>query len=388
MMLSCEAKGGLMKREWTLTRRTALLQALSFGMLVTSTASGLAGCSKGEPDVTDNTAEEEPPSGSPSSEAVLPYPLLPLDELKALTPDETTSAAKEAGVLKTTYMYDYAPYGGKRSALLAEDGTLPLASYTKSAAEVCPIVTASSAFYPATAAILEAHFSQAAYEAAEQGLEPIATYTAFSALAEGEPLIVFASAPNDEQQADIDASGKDIRCEPVAREALIFYVRDDSRAEGEYPPFTSDEIRTAFTSEESDWQAFALEHGNGSTMCYEEFAQDSSWSLDVSNKTMLYPDMVSIIAGAALTDRSIGFAFHQFYQHNCSSPAMVFAEVDGVYPTWDTIRSGAYPVMFDMCVLYDADGPYAEAAEELIAWLRSDEGQNLVSDLGLCPLGA
>jgi len=183
-------------------------------------------------------------------------------------------------------------------------------------------------------------------------------------------------------------SCKDIRCEPVAREALIFYVRDDSRAEGEYPPFTSDEIRTAFTSEESDWQAFALEHGNGSTMCYEEFAQDSSWSLDVSNKTMLYPDMVSIIAGAALTDRSIGFAFHQFYQHNCSSPAMVFAEVDGVYPTWDTIRSGAYPVMFDMCVLYDADGPYAEAAEELIAWLRSDEGQNLVSDLGLCPLGA
>jgi phosphate transport system substrate-binding protein len=309
-----------------------------------------------------------------------------LEDLKALTPNETTSAAKKAGVLKTTYMYDYAPYGGKRSALLSEDAASSLASYTKSSIEACPIVTASSAFYPVTAAILEAHYNQVAYEAAEQGLEPIATYTAFDALAKGEPLVVFASAPNDEQQADLDASGRDIRCEPVAREALIFYVRDDARTEGDYPAFTAEEVRAAFTAEDTDWQAFALEHGNGSTMCYEEFAQGSSWSLDVSSKTLQYPDMVSIVAGAALTNRSIGFAFHQFYQHNCSSPAMVLAEVDGVRPTWDTIRSGAYHVLFDMCVLFDANGPYADAAKELVFWLRSDEGQNLVADLGLCPM--
>ena len=111
----------------------------------------------------------------------------------------------------------------------------------------------------------------------------------------------------------------------------------------------------------------------------------SSYSLDASDAAQIYPDMVSIIGGAALTDRSIGYAFHQFYRHNCSSPAMDLVAVDGVHPSWETIRDGSYPLLFDVCILYDAEGPYAAQAEALVSWLRSDEGCRLAYSVGLCP---
>ena len=359
------------------------------------------GCAGGAAQPQADESSQAPVAEAPAAEgsqvaqpqAARALPALELAELQALSPDETTAFAKDAGVLETTYMYRYEPFDAKLSTLVDTQGD-PVAAYAdlaKSDASVMPDIAASSAFYPFAATVVDARYTRDAYENSENGLAMAATPQAFADLAAGVPLIVIASEPNDDQKADIAASGRDIRCEPVAREALAFYVRDDGllaqgadagAGAGEIA-LTSDEIRRIYTSDDPAYTPFALEHGNGSTMCFEEFMTGSSGSLDVSARTQVYPDMVSIVGGAALTDRSIGFAFHQFYQHNCSSPAMELATVDGVALDWGTVRSGAYPVMFDVCVLYDADGPYAAEAEAFIAWLRSDEGRQVVYDVGL-----
>ena len=215
----------------------------------------------------------------------------------------------------------------------------------------------------------------------------MATGEAFKALAQGQDIVYVSSRPNDEQIAMLEASGYDIRCEPIAYEALIFYSRDMSLEKGAYATLTSDEIRTCYTSNTPAYTPVALEHGNGSTRCFEEFLSGQSSSLDVSDGTLIYPDMNSIIAGAALMDTSIGYAFHQFYYRNCSSPCLDFVAVDGIYPSWEAIRAGTYPVMCEVCVLYDAGGAHADEARAFIDWARTADGKQVSLDVGLCPYG-
>ena len=341
--------------------------------LVPST--GQLGSSENEP----NAQSEDDPD----------HPTVDLATLKTLSADDTVAWAKAIAELTTTRMGDYAPFTDNLSALL-DDAVNVRADLIAGAANgqdaVMPIM-ATSAFYPYTATLVEAYYTRDAYEASTTPLEPVATGEAFKALAAGQDIVYISSRPNDEQIAMLEASGLDIRCEPIAYEALIFYSRDESRQDGTYPTLSSDDIRACFTSAEPRYTGFALEHGNGSTRCFEEFLSGQSASLDVSGSVMMYPDMNSIIAGAALTDGSIGYAFHQFYHRNCSSCLLDLVAVDGIYPSWENIRSGAYPVMCEVCVLYNAGGSYADEASAFIDWARTADGKQVSLDVGLCPYG-
>ena len=317
------------------------------------------------------------------------HPTLSPSELESLTADETVAWAKEIAELTTTRMLDFEPFYGQRCALLEDSANtreaLIAGSYSGEDA-VMPI-KATSAFYPFTATAVEAYYAKEANEAAPAPLEPIATTEAFAALAQGQDIVYVSSRPNDEQQAALEASGRDIRCEVIAYEALIFYSRDSTLAEGRCPSLSSEDIRSCFTSDNPTYTGFALEHGNGSTRCFEEFLSGHSASLDISEAVMVYPDMNSIIAGAALSDASIGYAFHQFYHRNCSSSLLKLVAVDGVYPSWEAIRTGAYPVMCEVCVLFDGEGEHAAEAEAYVNWMRSDAGKQVILDVGLCPYG-
>lgn len=316
-------------------------------------------------------------------------PTLTRSQLEALTADDTVAWAKEIAELTTTRMLDFEPFYGQRCALLedSENTREALIAGSYSGEDAVMPIKATSAFYPFTATAVEAYYAKDAYEAAGMPLEPIATTEAFAALAQGQDIVYVSSRPNDEQEAALEASGSDIRCEVIAYEALIFYSRDSGLAEGAYPSLSSKDIRSCFTSDDSSYTGFALEHGNGSTRCFEEFLSGHSASLDISEAVMVYPDMNSIIAGAALSDGSIGYAFHQFYHRNCSSSLLKLVAVDGVYPSWEAIRTGAYPVMCEVCVLFDGGGEHAAEAEAYVNWMRSDAGKQVILDVGLCPYG-
>ncbi|MDR1011814.1 MAG: hypothetical protein LBM04_11955 [Opitutaceae bacterium] len=62
-------------------------------------------------------------------------------------------------------------------------------------------------------------------------------------------------------------------------------------------------------------------------------------------------------------------------------------KIDGVAPTVETIRGGAYPYtgnLYAVTTNKTADNPHVQ---ELIAWFLSPQGQRLIEDAGYVSLG-
>ena len=68
------------------------------------------------------------------------------------------------------------------------------------------------------------------------------------------------------------------------------------------------------------------------------------------------------------------------------SPYTRTIAVDGVRPTAETIRSGAYPYVAVVVVGIRADAPADSPPRRLRDWLLSPEGQKIVAESGYVPL--
>ncbi len=167
---------------------------------------------------------------------------------------------------------------------------------------------------------------------------------------------------------------------PVAKQALVFYVADTNPIES----LTKQQIIDIYSGKHIAWEEFGgsktsitpLQRG-------ETLAAQECLELLVGDQLMKAPRSIATgqndVFDFSPDDIGLGIFAAGIEQYNSSSK---FIAVDGIAPTAENIDNRTYPLIFDVCAVYDQTDMNAVAMAE---WLLTSDGQTIAATAGFLP---
>ena len=252
-----------------------------------------------------------------------------------------------------------------------------------------PRLDGATALFPLYAAVVQAAYPwNVRYDLAEN--EPLVTCSdadqAFERLIEGSADVIFCAEPSDEQLASAEAAGVELELTPVGVEAFVFIVNADNPLED----ITTEQLQGVYSGAIADWSQLGVD-GLGEIVAYQRPANSASQTameaLMGGVELMTPPrrvmqgtrDILENIEYRNLPN-AIGYSF-RFYCTEMVGSGVRLLSIDGIEPTVENIRSGAYP---HVTTLYAVTrrGEANPNVQILLDWLTSDQGQRLVEASG------
>ena len=204
--------------------------------------------------------------------------------------------------------------------------------------------------------------------------------------------IVLGTGPNADERADAERLDAELVMVPVCYDAFVFLVNSGNPVEG----LTAEQIRSVYTGMTRDWaalggdpgliRAYQRPHGSGSQTAMEELVMDG-YPL-TAEENYISDGMADLIAQVGNYDNgreSIGYSYLYYVDALYKSGSLKVLNVDGVAPTPENLRSGAYPYTVYYYAVYVKGN---ENAARFTDWLTSDEGQRCVQQAGYIALRA
>lgn len=193
-----------------------------------------------------------------------------------------------------------------------------------------------------------------------------------------------------ERAACIKAFGKNPREYKVALDGLSIYVNDGNPL----TEVTLDQLKGIFTGKVRNWKqlgghdaaivAYSRENSSGT---YEFFKDHVLKGQDFVASAQTMPGTAALLQAVSKDPNSIGYGGAAYghgakvlrVKKDSNSPA--------VEPTEENVVSGKYPIWR---YLYNYLNPEKDKDEiaAYLNWIRSDEGQSIVKDVGYYPLPA
>ena len=207
-------------------------------------------------------------------------------------------------------------------------------------------------------------------------------------LAEKETDIFIGVYPSDEQKAYAEECNTTFRYTPIGSEGFVFFVHKDNPIEN----LTSEQIKGIYSGEITNWsevggknekiEAFQRNEGSGSQSMLKRFMGDKPI---MKAPTELINDLMSGIIERVSNYKnktnSIGFSFRFYVEGIIKNPDIKMVSIDGVAPTAQNIKSGAYPVTTPIyAVTYEEETN--ENVYKLLDWILSEEGQYIIEETG------
>lgn len=279
----------------------------------------------------------------------------------------------------------YAPFTDSALLATAQDCTLTLSDL--------PSLDGATALYPLYAAFAQATFDEAAYT--PDLVRCSKTNRAYDAIIAGECDVAFLPAPSQSQRDAIEAAGAQLVFTPILREAFVFLVADENPVDG----LSAQQIRNVYSGKTSRWSTLGWAEG-GEIIAFQR--PDGSGSQTGLEWVM---GELPIAAARPLPDESLvgtnslmqqiavewkgvhpalGYSYRYFATTMYANPHAKLLCVDGVYPSPENVKTGAYPFVTEMYAV--TNGAPAGSAKALIDWILSPQGQKMVEDTGYCPV--
>ena len=202
--------------------------------------------------------------------------------------------------------------------------------------------------------------------------------------------LVLGTGPNAEERAAAEAAGLKLVMVPVCYDAFVFLVNGENPVTG----LTAEQIRSIYSGKTTDWAdvggvqgeivAFQRPHGSGSQTAMEEMVMQGAELDAVSN--YIADGMSDLIAQVGNYDNrqtALGYSYLYYVDALYRSGDIRTLAVDGVQPTPENLRSGAYPYTVCYYAVY-AEGN--ETARRFAEWMAGDEGQACIAQAGYIPL--
>lgn len=288
-----------------------------------------------------------------------------------------------ARVSASVDLWDYQMY--QPSSLLQKPDAPPSVSFDDN----LPILDGATALYPMYAAT-----AQALYRDPSLVNEPAShvrcnkTDGAYKQLADGECDVIFCAEPSKEQLAYAKENGKEFTLTPISKEAFVFFVNQDNPVDG----LTTAQIQDIYQGKITNWNQLG-----GSDMRILPFQRNENSGSQTAmlhhvmkDKPIAKPlkEEVSYDMGGAITQvaeyrdypSAIGYSFRFYTQVMKSDARTKLLRVDGVAPTVENIRSGAYPfTIAEYAITAGSDNPNVQP---MIDWMLSPEGQSFIEKTG------
>lgn len=228
------------------------------------------------------------------------------------------------------------------------------------------------------------------------GREPNPTVTLVSRnamLDDTHPVDLFlGTEPSDEEWAMARDAGVELVLVPVCYDAFVFLVNGENPVEG----LTVQQIQDIYTADIQNWQDVGGEEriivpyqrpkNSGSQTAMENLVMQGRVLVAKNNFVSGgMGDLVSAIGDYDNGRASLGYSYLYYVDVLYKSGTVKVLAVDGVKPTAENLRSGAYPFTTCYYAVYRTGDDQAAAFAD---WLVSEPGQRSIAQAGYVPIMA
>lgn len=260
-----------------------------------------------------------------------------------------------------------------------------------------PKVDASLATQPLTNAFIK-NFTGADINVDE--LEYTNTHPGYVRLINDEVDLIVVTEPSEDELALAKAKGVELEIIPVVKEGFVFYVNEKNSIES----LTLEQIQQIYSGEITNWsnvggtnqkiRAFQRNVNSGS--------QTGMLSLVMRDKKLMEPltedrigSMIEIINIVSDYDNGINSIGYSYYYYATTMYDDINKEVadrikllgvNGVKPTYETIKDGSYPIQTAYYIVINKNEPEDSNTRKLVNAMLSDRGQNLAKEAGYVPV--
>ena len=203
--------------------------------------------------------------------------------------------------------------------------------------------------------------------------------------------LVLATYPNaDERQAAADA-GVELVYVPFCYDAFVFMVNEANPVDS----LTDSAIPEIYTGQHETWAslggtaqklyAYQRPHGSGSQTAMEEMVM-AGLEIEKAESNYISDGMSDAVRQIGNYDNgpgAIGYSYLYYVNTLVENSGIKVLAVDGVAPTNENLRTGAYPFTVNYYAVYRSGDANTEA---FVNWLVGEEGQKAVQQAGYVPL--
>lgn len=277
-------------------------------------------------------------------------------------------------------VHEYLPFEENSKIVKLEDASLHLTGDL-------PIVDGAAAVFPVYSAFVHATYPETT-ELYDGVFEYNNTVGGYMLLGEKKTDIFFGAYPSEEQIAEAEANGTNFVYTPIGTEAFVFFVHKDNPVSN----LTTEQIRGIYSGQITNWSqvggnnepiaAFQRNQGSGSQSMLIRF-MDGTPIMDPPTEMVntMMSGIIEQVADYRSKDGSIGFSFRYYLEGIIQNPDIKLLSIDGVAPTVENIKSGAYPVTTPLYAVTWEGNPN-ENVQKLIDWVLSEEGQEIIERTG------
>ena len=212
----------------------------------------------------------------------------------------------------------------------------------------------------------------------------------FAALQNRQTDIADASRPIKpaEIAGCIKAFGKKPREYKVALDGLSVYVNESNPLN----ELTIDQLEKIFTGKVKNWKELGGNDGpitvvsrENSSGTYEFFKEHILKGQDFVASAQTMPGTAAVLQSVASEPKAIGYGGAAYGKGAKALKIKKSDDSPAVEPTEENVLSGKYPITRFLFNYLDPEKDKGEIAAYL-NWIRSDEGQKIVKDVGYFPL--
>ena len=301
---------------------------------------------------------------------------------------------------------DYEPFReGNRLAVLDEPASLRLDSphdlRLDGATALYPVYGAfAQAVYPEAWPESGIEIEYSPYDVQDSTVLCTGTIEAYEQLITGQTDMIFAAAPSQDQLDRAAEQGVELHLTPIGKEAFVFFVNSRNPVTG----LTVEEVQGIYSGEITHWsevggrresiRPFQRAENSGSQSALERL-MDGLPLLEPEEEDRIggMGGIIREVASYRNYRNAIGFSFRFYATEMVQNGDIRLLALDGVEPTWESIRSGTYPLASDFYAVTAApagdEPPLAErnpAAAAFLDWVLSEQGQTLIERTGYVPI--
>lgn len=257
-----------------------------------------------------------------------------------------------------------------------------------------PRVDASLATQPLVDALTENFIGK------EIELDYTNTHPGYVKLINGEADLIVVTEPSEEELSLAKEKGVELEVIPVVKEGFVFYVNGDNPVDS----LTLDQIQDIYSGKIKNWKevggedakirAFQRPTNSGSQTGMLSLVMKGKKLMEAEKEDMIETmvDIVNLVSDYDNGRNSIGYSYYYYattmYEDIDSSvvDGIKFLAVDGVEPSYDTIKDESYPIETAYYIVINKDTEKDSNTRKLVDAMLSDRGQKVAKEAGYVPV--
>jgi phosphate transport system substrate-binding protein len=256
-----------------------------------------------------------------------------------------------------------------------------------------PALDGATAFFPIYAAAAQAIYLPGEdQEVRADKVHCSTTPYAYERLIAGETDMIFVLAPSEAHQKLAAEQGLTLTLTPIAKEAFVFLVHDQNPVRD----LSLEQVRAIYSGQINHWRAvgganekilpFQREKNSGSqTILQREVMRETPLRPPLKKEVMYgMSGLIQAIAQYRNAPNALGYSFRFYATKMNPAPNIRLLAINSIAPTPENIRNGRYPLTVDVYMV--TARPRSQNTQQLHDWFLSEQGQQLIEDVGYVPL--